>query len=148
MSRWQMAIISVTLFGVLGCSRDDKAALTKNDTTKLSTTPPISNATKANDLKEIAVMYLTYLDKNPNKSPFKVDDFAALASDYPQGMAGLKQGRYVVRWNAKMPTDAQKIVAYESDVPSKGGLVVSLMGETRTVTADEFKTAAKAGTGN
>ena len=148
MTHRMTALVLAGLIFTTGCSKNDKTEAGKPAAAKTGGAAPASLATRTNDLKEVALLYLSFLDKNSNKPAKQVEDFSALAGDFPAALAGLKDGRYKIFWSARMPGDAQKIVAYEADTPTKGGLTVNLMGEVKTMTADEFKTAPKAGSGN
>jgi hypothetical protein len=61
----------------------------------------------------------------------------------------VEAGQIVVFWGAdpaRAPGGASNtVLAYDKDVPEKGGVVVMLSGTPGNMTAEEFKKAPKAG---
>jgi hypothetical protein len=101
----------------------------------------------ANDLKAIGLMYHEYMTAN-NKGPEKVDDLKPFSTLAPEAYKGLVDGKYVFLYGVRltdMPGGASNtVLAYEKDVPTKGGFVCFGDGATRQVTAQEFQGAPKA----
>jgi hypothetical protein len=87
------------------------------------------------------------------KPPEKPADLASVRSMAAGGYAALKSGRVVLRYGAALPsTDeepgegpADEVLAYFAEVPQGGGKVLMLNRTGKTMTADEFKAAKKAG---
>lgn len=104
-----------------------------------------SSAAVSNDLKEIGIMYHQYLEKTAGNPPAKVEDLQPFAADFAQGYQGLKDGKYVLIWNAKRPANAGgTVIGYEKDAPNKGGWVLMGDSSVKQMTSDEFKAAPKA----
>jgi len=106
-------------------------------------------------LNEIAEMYRVYtFDKK--KPPTKVADFRPLEQMSPTGFHAIQDGSVIVRLGAVMnhvdeglSTDpADEVLAYAKDVPTSGGPVLMLNRTVKTMTAEEFKAAKLAGTGD
>ncbi len=88
-----------------------------------------------------------------NKPPAKLTDFGAEKSIAPHGFEALKSGK-VVLLGATLPDLGEdpgqgggddEVLAYYADVPESGGKVLMLNRTIKTMTADEFKAAKKAG---
>jgi hypothetical protein len=95
------------------------------------------------DLTQIGLGYHNYLDRN-RKGPANAEEFRPYLGDNPGPYQGLKDGRYVFIWNARLsdnPDTHEVVLAYHKDVPSQGGPVLFMDGSTRNLTADEFKAA-------
>ena len=104
------------------------------------------------DLNDVGELYRVYSSTN-NKPPTSPADFKALANVAPGGYTAVTSGRVLVNFGATMtdltdgpakPTSDQ-VLAYEKQVPESGGAVLMLDRTVRTMTADEFKAAKKAG---
>jgi len=89
------------------------------------------------------------------KPPASMKDLQSAAGSSPGGYELIKSGEVVVAWNATLPDtkeepgsgSATEVLAYLKKVPQEGGLVLMLDRTVRTMTADEFKAAPKAGSG-
>jgi hypothetical protein len=90
-------------------------------------------------LQEIAKLYS--IDWTTGTPPKKVEDLKGLNAEI---VKAVKDGVYVVLWNAKSGAPGTAIVAYEKDVPTKGGMVADLNASVRRMTAQEFQAAPKA----
>ena len=100
-----------------------------------------------NALEEVGTIYVSHLG-DVKKPPTKLAEFAKYEIGMPTGFNELRSGNIIAFLGAS-PSDAEvdKVLAYEKSVPEAGGFV--LMGDGKTVkklTADEFKSAPKAGT--
>ena len=101
-----------------------------------------------NQLAEAYRMY-TIAKKAP---PQKVADLAAIENLSGNGVSAARAGDLVVNWGATLPdtneepgkTPSSEILAYWKDVPEKGGWVLMLDRTVRQMTADQFKSVAKA----
>jgi hypothetical protein len=99
------------------------------------------------DLQQLGQYYLTYA--TVGQSPKRLEDLSDLRRDLPKVYQAIQEGQYVVFWNANLNAPAgasNTILAYGKDVPTKGGVTLFLDGSVRNITAQEFQTAAKAGT--
>ncbi len=98
-------------------------------------------------LTEIGIMYHNYHDTN-NKGPSGPQDLQPFAQDLPEGWRGLQSGQIVVLWDVKMTEQLEgtsnTVLAYESDVPNGGGLVLMADGAVRSMNPQEFAAAPKA----
>jgi hypothetical protein len=98
-------------------------------------------------LKEIGLMYHAYHDMY-NKGPSGMQDLQQLASQYPDGYAGLQSGQFVLIYGGKLQEMIQgtsnTVLGYEAAVPNSGGLVIMADGAVRQMTAQEFANAPKA----
>jgi hypothetical protein len=94
------------------------------------------------DLRYLA-LYLQNHAKN-GLLPAKLEELTDLKRDLPQVYQAIQDGAYVVSWGAPL-NSAEAIVAYERDAPSKGGAVIAGDGSVRVLSAEEFRTAPKAG---
>jgi len=101
-----------------------------------------------NDLKQIGLAYHNYHDAT-NKGPANAKDLAPYFENSKRLLDHLESKRIVFFYNVRLTQmtegTSNTILAYEKDVPSKGGLVLLGDGSVRKVTADEFKKAPKAG---
>jgi hypothetical protein len=109
-------------------------------------------AKKSNDLKQLGLMYHSYLDAN-HKGPASADELMTMASD-PGAKAVVqmvKDGKYVLIWGttiAEMQKNPQgstgTVLGYEAGAPTAGGLVLMGDASVRNMTAAEFAAAPKA----
>jgi hypothetical protein len=105
--------------------------------------PSVGRVNPSNDLKQIALYYKMYGDST--RSPKKLDDLPDLQRDLPKVYQAIQDGIYVVQWNAHPTTSGSAILAYVRDAPTTGGVVVRFDGSIDNLTAEQFKTASKAG---
>jgi hypothetical protein len=107
------------------------------------------------NLRQVGDMYLAYQLAN-KKAPTKFSDFASVRAVSGNGYDAVQSGAVVLRYGVTL-TDtteeggsgpADEVLAYQKDVPEKGGKVLMLNRTTRTMTAEEFKSAKLAGTGS
>ncbi len=91
------------------------------------------------DLQNIAKLYaVNALTGTPPKGVQDLRDLDARTRH------AVEDGTYVVVWNVTGTGGTDPVVAYEKDVPEKGGMVATLNGAVTRMTPQEFK-AAKAG---
>jgi hypothetical protein len=99
-------------------------------------------------LKQFAELYRNYTKKN-RRGPKSLKELNVKGQGSPDAVEMLKSGQLVVHWGAPLTpeggaTDA--VLAYVKTVPEQGGPVLLQDGRTiKTMTADEFKAAPKAG---
>jgi hypothetical protein len=96
------------------------------------------------DLKHIGMAFHNYNDKYRGKGPPNADALKEFLEGDTPAYRGLKDGRYVFVWNARLLDNIGEppaVLAYQKDVPSQGGVVLFVNIETRHMTPDEFKSA-------
>ncbi|HWG42054.1 MAG TPA: hypothetical protein VN688_04655 [Gemmataceae bacterium] len=109
---------------------------------------------RSNDLKQLGLLYMNYVDTN-NKGPANADDLMKMTAGDPQAgqvVQAVKSGQYILLWGAN-PSAMQRapggssgtILGYEKDVPTSGGQVLMGDGFVKNMTAAEFQSAPKAG---
>lgn len=113
--------------------------------------PPTADMTKVTVLNDVAELCRSYQAAH-NKPPAKLDDLAPLSQGGPLGFMALQKGEVVLRYEAAMPSTEEgshgggdEVLAYEKQAPESGGQVLMLDRTVRSMTADEFKAAKKAG---
>jgi hypothetical protein len=82
-----------------------------------------------------------------SQPPSAVEDVIRYEKAYPLGCGKVKNGQIILFYGALLQDgDADTILAYEKQVPESGGHALMQDGKTiKKMTADEFKTAKKAG---
>jgi hypothetical protein len=107
-------------------------------------------AKRSNRLKAVGLAYINYCDDNRGEGPAGPADLQKYVSEFPEVSQALQNGDIVVYWNIRVPADllqqgtSNTVLAYEKDVPAKGGMVLMADGSVREMTAQEFQTAPKA----
>jgi hypothetical protein len=110
--------------------------------------PPSTSA-----LTEVGEMYRLY-ELRSKKPPTKVQDFQNLNSVCPIGYLKLSNGEVVAQWGVMLTglgegessgDSGDEVLAYEKDVPEKGGQVLMKDRTVKTMTPEQFKAAPKAG---
>jgi hypothetical protein len=107
------------------------------------------------DLDTIGMFYLGYMDAHGNRGPANLAQLKPEMLQIDDGNHSLaklveriEQGRYVVVWNGNydqiQAVSFATVLAYESDVPTKGGWVCLADRHVRRMTAQEFQAAPKA----
>ncbi len=92
----------------------------------------------ADMLKEFSAAY--------KRGPAGVQELNDASATHPVGHTAVVSNRYIVFWKAPInPSASNTVLAYHKDVPTKGGTVIMQDGSIKTMTADEFKNAPKAG---
>jgi hypothetical protein len=84
-------------------------------------------------------------------SAFK--DLSAVTSMAANGYEAVKNGSVVLRYGAALPDTKEEpgdavsdeVLAYQKQVPESGGKVLMLDRRVKTMSAEEFKSARKAG---
>jgi hypothetical protein len=109
----------------------------------------------SNDLKQLGLLYHNYWAAFAGKGPSgpKDPDFVKMvASDGAKPLLdAVDSGKYVLYWGVSMADlrnskagMSNTILGYEKDVPTAGGTVLMADASTQVMTADDFKSAAKA----
>jgi len=97
-----------------------------------------------NDLKQIGLAYHNCHNAT-NKAPAKAEDLAPYFENDKRLLGLLKNKDIVFIYGVKLTemTDgtSNTVLAYDKDVPAKGGFVLYGDGSTKKLTADEFKKA-------
>jgi hypothetical protein len=110
--------------------------------------PARAGVANANDLRQIGLAYHQYVNDS-NRGPAKADDLGPYVCKNERLLGLLKKGEIVFFYNVsltQMPAGtSHTVLAYEKDVPGKGGWVLMGDGSTRKMQPEEFKKAAKAG---
>jgi hypothetical protein len=103
-----------------------------------------------NDLKIVVLAYnLHTLDMQ--KPPAKAEDLAPYFENDERLLEVLKSGKIQFQYNVpiadiiKTKGIANTILAYEKDLPTKGGYAAFADGNVKQLTAEEFKKTALAG---
>lgn len=84
------------------------------------------------------------------RPPARLADLNNYQSMYPHAFDAIKSGDVVVLWGAPMKGEGETghdeaVVAYEKGAPTNGGFVLLSAGTVKKMSADEFKSAPKAG---
>ncbi len=103
-------------------------------------------------LGEVAELYRTYVTVT-KKAPKSLADLRTIENVAPSGLTPLVTGEVIVFWGAELTSlgeepsgpESDKVLAYEKDVPQKGGQVLMLDRRIKTMSAEEFAAAPKAG---
>jgi hypothetical protein len=107
------------------------------------------------DLDTICMFYRGYMDTHGNRTPANLAQLkpeVLQIDDSNHSLAKLfkriEQGRYAVVWNGNYDrlrfASSATVLAYESDVPTKGGWVCMADRHVRRMTVQEFQAAPKA----
>jgi hypothetical protein len=104
-------------------------------------------------IADVAELYRVY-SFTKKKPPEKLADLRPFEQGSPAGYRALRSGDVVLLYGATMPdaelegpakSGSDEVLAYQKQVPTDGGQVVMLDRTTRKMTAEEFKSARKAG---
>jgi hypothetical protein len=104
----------------------------------------------SNDLKQLGIAYYSYYNA-VGKAPTGPKDLEPYYERDPKLTQALDSGQYVFLWNVSFRdlikgggTGATTVLAYEKDVPTRGGLVLMGDANVRRMTPQEFTQAPKA----
>jgi hypothetical protein len=103
----------------------------------------------SNDLKRLGTAYVNYCDAT-GKAPTGPKDLEPYYERDAKLTQALDSGQYVFLWNVsfrdliKGSGTSATVVAYEKDVPARGGMVLMGDSSVRRMTAQEFAQAPKA----
>lgn len=146
--KMSLQLSTVLLLGLLlvGCKKGGQAKQEDEGPTRQDIRagvgkmlPSVQRFDAAQDLRNIAQLYSAAALLGT--APKKVEDLPELPNQLAQA---IRDGVYVVLWNAAPNAASSTVVAYEKDVPDKGGMVAKLGGQVERMTAQEFQTAPKA----
>ena len=136
--RLMMALsLGLCSFSLVGCGSSQPVA-----------TPESATLSKLNDVAELYRVY-SITHKKPPKTKAEA---AKMENAVPSGLTPINTGDIIVLWGGELtdlneePTGpkSDKILAYEKDVPAKGGKVLLLDRNIKTMTPEEFAAAPKA----
>lgn len=136
--------------GILALSFGLALAVSGCGSKQAAPTQESATLSKLNDVAELYRVY-TITNKKPPKSKAEA---GKMENAVPSGLTPINTGDIVVFWGAELidlgeepsSTTSDKILAYEKDVPEKGGKVLTLDRRVKSMTAAEFASAPKAGT--
>jgi hypothetical protein len=128
-------VIAAIALGAIGC---DASTATSPQTVK------------ERPIKQVGEVYRNYL-RDTHKPPMSAKDFNRYAQMAPAGCQAVRDGSVKVFWgvalsdlsDAPSSDSADEVLAYEKQVPTEGGTVLMKNRTVRTMTAEEFKAAAK-----
>ena len=135
--RLMMALsLGLCSFSLVGCGSSQPVA-----------TPESATLSKLNDVAELYRVY-SITNKKPPKTKAEA---AKMENAVPSGLTPINTGDIIVLWGGELtdlneePTGpkSDKILAYEKDVPAKGGKVLLLDRNIKTMTPEEFAAAPK-----
>ncbi|HVK16059.1 MAG TPA: hypothetical protein VM533_03860 [Fimbriiglobus sp.] len=102
-------------------------------------------AGREEELREVWQMYKDHLDAR-KRPPAKLQDLVPYEPAAINGFGALRDDRVVLLWGGSATAgQPPRVLAYEKEVPEKGGAVLLQDGTVKAMTADEFKSAPKAG---
>ncbi len=102
-------------------------------------------AGREEELREVWDMYKAHLDAR-KRPPARLQDLNPYEPSAINGFGALRDERVILLWGGSAPSGQKdRVLAYEKGVPEKGGSVLLQDGTVKTMTADEFKAAPKAG---
>ena len=136
--RLMMALsLGLCSFSLVGCGSSQPVA-----------TPESATLSKLNDVAELYRVY-SITNKKPPKTKAEA---AKMENAVPSGLTPINTGDIIVLWGGELtdlneePTGpkSDKILAYEKDVPAKGGKVLLLDRNIQTMTPADFAAAPKA----
>ena len=141
MRRQAITLSALFLVSMLGCGSTG---------TPPSTAPDADRKVAINDVGELLRTYQV----STKKAPTKEKDLERFEMGAPSGFAAVKKKEIVVNWGATLPdlneepgkVQSDEVLAYEKQTPNSGGLVLTLDRRVKSMTAQEFKAAKKAGT--
>jgi len=124
--------VAALLTVALGCGGGGKSS---------SSTSP----TDKDNAEDVAAM-LKEFGAAQKRAPAGVHELTDATASHPVGHAAVLSKDYVVYWRVPVTTGSNTtVLAYQKDVPTKGGTVVMQDGSLKEMTAAEFAAAPKAG---
>jgi hypothetical protein len=109
--------------------------------------PSTSGPESREELAISQVSKIFQMRKRTQKPPPKgIKDVAGQKVIAPAAVEAITSGDVIVYWGVGLADDpeaASTVLAYQKDVPEKGGEVLMQDGKAKRITADEFKAAKK-----
>lgn len=96
-------------------------------------------------IAQVGQIFRVY-QKGQKPPPTGLRDLLPLERLYPAAVAPIRDNQVLVYWGTGLSDDADAgstILAYQKDVPVKGGEVLLQDGTARKITAEEFQAARK-----
>jgi hypothetical protein len=110
--------------------------------------PGRAGVANANDLRQIGLAYHQYVNDN-NRGPARADDLGPYFCKNERLLGLLKKDEIIFFYKVsltQMPAGTSNtVLAYDRDVPAKGGWVLMGDGATKKMSPEDFKKATKAG---
>lgn len=150
---WRTIVLILSLSILSCCNKNPKPEATETSSPAPANTkspignyvPAVGRVETATDFREFAGYYMTYT--MTEKTPQSLADMPLFQRDKPKSYKRFADGEYVVLWGGDLrhapAGTSMTILAYEKDVPEKGGVVLFLDGHSDNVSAQEFQTFAK-----
>jgi hypothetical protein len=146
----RLAVLVVLALALTGCFRLKQQSVQNTATQKVDPLGPFPGAKAVineHELQQFGLFYQTAAT-DLGRPPASLDELG-MRQQAPKLYQAVADGRIVVFWKAS-PMNApagtsNTLLAYDADVPAKGGAVLMLDGSARKMTAEEFKNAAKGG---
>jgi hypothetical protein len=152
--RWLVLALTMAL-ALAGCSKNKKKTDDDEDKPVSSRTraqqvgiylPSVGRVDPSNDLRGFGQIYTQYCLTN-GRPPMKLEDMEDLMREAAQVQRMIQSGEYVVNWGLDPQGNANSVLAYQKDVPMKGGVVVLGDGSVHNMSLQEFQSANKGGRG-
>jgi hypothetical protein len=99
--------------------------------------PAVGRRINAHHLEQLGVIFIDYWITNP-RGPSKVEDLGLDKDDGRQILKLVKDGELIIVWNVGENNTNCRILAYEKNTPTQGGLVLRRDGSVGQATAEEF----------
>jgi hypothetical protein len=106
-----------------------------------STAPPRTQEEAS--IQQVWQLFHSY-QKRGKEAPKAIADFLPMERNFPGALGAIRSKEVLVYWGAGFSDAADAsstVLAYNKDVPEKGGGVLMQDGTTRTMSAEEFKAA-------
>ncbi|MDR3638291.1 MAG: hypothetical protein P4L84_31095 [Isosphaeraceae bacterium] len=129
---WYVRLIVVLAATIAGCGGGSAAA---------------PRSVEQLSIEQVGLLFRAY-KKGQHPPPKNLKELLPLEQGYPAAVAALRQKEVVVFWGAGLADGSEAattVLAYHKQVPETGGEVLMRDGTARTMTAEEFKAAPKAG---
>jgi hypothetical protein len=112
--------------------------------------PAQARQRRANELRRIGIAYHA-LNDAAMRGPSRAEDLAPYFENDPELLGLLKSGDVVFQYGVSVRdivagdhSTSDTVLAYEKDVPTRGGLALMADGSTKDMTPDEFRRATLA----
>jgi uncharacterized protein YbaA (DUF1428 family) len=96
-------------------------------------------------IKQVWQLYHSYQKRN-KEAPKVIADILPMEQNLPAALGAIRSKEVLIYWGVGFSDAAEAsstVLAYQKDVPEKGGDVLMQDGATRTMSAEEFKAANK-----
>jgi hypothetical protein len=109
--------------------------------------PSAAGPESPEELKIMQISQLFHIYQRGQKPPPQgINDAESLRQVVPAAVAAIRSKEYIVYWGVGVsdgPEASSTVLAYQKDVPEKGGEVLMQDGKATKMTAEEFKAAKK-----